>query len=1466
MFSRGPFSNVMQPGPRKKGTDWSRLFARFVTTVFAIVGLLPIVAFAALQTRVVRDKISTEIDRALRKEGISGSLDLSLSVWPIGVRAKDIRVDSSDPNDKEPVLTAKRAFVKPKIFALLAGEVVVDTIEVEEPTVHLVIRKGEVMNLKLPKTTPSEKSGPFHAPFRSIALTDGNVDVDIDGTRIKLRQLDVDVAADDDPKRGTTMDVKARLLGATIMRERKNAAGESVYDEDEICTLSARFRVDPTALQIHRLELKGFADFDSSKTPMTCEKPSEQAIPVSIGARKLRIDLSHPSGVPSILGEVEGNVPIKLASRFVPGMPDTDGSVGLAGNLHFEPGMKLPEFEGKIEGGHIRLEQYRFADKLKLNVKVGKNGVEVSDGTIVIGDGKVHLTNVSVDPNNPSIPLKAKVDLENIDFPALMRDLGVSDHAHVAWMIHEGHITTFSGTINPLKLEGELNAKMGGFAVYDVGYDNPAKTRVIGFKEGTLQAKAVVKPGALEFHNVNIKLPTSHIDNGFVHLGFDNTLRVSVPKAVIDLKEIGPLASLELAGLAETSVEVTGVYNDPRVEADASIKNFVMSDMPLGDITAAHASLNGLVLSLTGVKAQKGKSVYEMSTAKLDFGSGAAMLMDGAIQSKSFAYKDFLSLFRMENDPRFQDIDATLAINARLHANMGGKEDRCGSGYIDIDARAHLKNIVLFDEKFEDGEIDLDYEWDDRLAGIYGARVDVRTAALRKAKASGGNYVGNILASATIDHGALHGSATLQGVPISELQTVQASLPKIAPDINGSLSGIVHVSGTVDNYTINADTDVTALDIRGAKFGSSKIHLRTDTKPSTQKPIGKTRCGNPLFAAFDEAAYLRDTSSQGSHTINGELLGDQIRLKNFALSRQQNMRISGEIELNRLGLGDLAKMKLAGSGSVSQGPSRGFVTGKIVIEEAYRNNLSLAKGSMTLNGFDFERDALRVALKSEGVTISMRDDAVTLPSLAIGLANGGLTATVRAQGSVKKLSGIPELDLHANLDPIDLGALVGIVPRIEKANGTLSGSIDLGGSAILPKISGGLEVTKGELLVRGLPAPVTDLEAKITLGATEVRLAKLQARFAGGTLNARGGIPIRGTSIGAGDIQVSLRDLTPSLQDGMAVTLDSDLRIQLAPPDFGDSTKKTLPHVTGEVLVKSFAYTRPFGFSVNELGRTKRTEVEVYDPALDSMTMDIRVRSLQPLEIRNNLADLQIKIDPAGLVISGTNQRTGLRGNLDVEKGGKFNFLSHAFSIKQGSVRFDDATRINPNFDVLAETEYKRLGAGANTASTTQNSRVAGQWRIGLHAYGDLDNIRIDKTSDPPLSDEDITLLLILGLTRAELSQFQPGDLISAATSVSGVDRAVKTAVNIIDDFRVSGGYSARTGKTVPQVTVGKRLSENVNASVTAALAEDQDLRGLIEWRLNQNVGLQLSYDKNGVSTTSVGNVGTDLSWRIEIK
>ena len=266
------------------------------------------------------------------------------------------------------------------------------------------------------------------------------------------------------------------------------------------------------------------------------------------------------------------------------------------------------------------------------------------------------------------------------------------------------------------------------------------------------------------------------------------------------------------------------------------------------------------------------------------------------------------------------------------------------------------------------------------------------------------------------------------------------------------------------------------------------------------------------------------------------------------------------------------------------------------------------------------------------------------------------------------------------------------------------------------------------------------------------------------------------------------------------------------------------------------------------------------------------------MKLTNNLIDAELEMDPEGLVLSGTDQRYGLRGAVRVRPGGRLRLRRSVFEVRDGRVRFDDGTLIAPEVDLTAVTQYRRSGEagiesqGAELESTTSLS-AGGRWLVTLHARGDAEDLRIALTSEPALAQEDLFLLLTVGLTRAELEQARAATLggsvaLEAVSALSGADEAVTRVLPVIDDFRFGSAYSPSTGKTEPTVSIGKRLTDTIRANVTSGITGDtQEVRSNLEWRLSDSLSIEGSYDNvNDLAGSSLGNVGADVRWRLEFE
>jgi translocation and assembly module TamB len=1489
--------------PRRNGRrDWMRVIARGLCVALAFVGVIPFATALVVRSTWARAWAASGTERALRERGIVAIYDLTLRAWPLAVELTNVRVESSDSGPR--ALECDRVRIRPRLFALLAGKISIDQVELDQPRVRLVIRRGTLANLALTRSAPSD-GGRFHVPFSTFVVTDGSLDLDVDGVTGHASSLDLDVNAQDDPTAGATFEIALRLGRADVHRSRLRADGSLATDDDALCSIEGRVSLQGATVLVRRLEAVGSADLDAA--PGTTP---ECGLPVG-DKRRVELSLGHVHAVfpqgegdwPEVDGHVGLRAPLALAERAA-SLPETDGWIRFDADIRYGRDTILPEVSGTLEAHDVRLARYAFADELHSELTIRRNLVESPKTTVRLAGGTVTLSNTVIDPLGGGGRLeKTTLDASGIDFTALLRALGVHPNAHVSWDVREVHAPLIAGTFKPLKLDGDFTAKTYSFGVFDRPAEDRTRQQLFGFSEAQIAAHLGLRPDAVKFMDVRATLPHSRLDGGFVSLGFDDDLRVDAPHISADLDDLSPIGSVPLHGQLQASARIGGLFKRPQPEADIqAIGAFAVADVAFGDVSAGHVKVDVVdkEVEITGIRAKRRASTYEVPTAKLRFRGERGFVVDGVGLSEGFGVRDLLSMFALDEDPRFDGLDATVATRADVHVALGGPEDACGGGYLAIDAKGHLTDVVAYGERFAQGDADVSLRWFDRQQGIAGADIDLRSFVLDKIRPPAGKRAGatgTVLGSASLRRGgALAANVMVEGLPLARID----ALGTFAQQLEGSVSGVAQVTGNLDDFLPGAGfvartgLDIAGTRVRNVALAGSHLDVRVTHHLSQEKhAFARTLCGAPVGRPFDKAAYLADTSSRGEWTIDGDLFGGAAHLRDVVVSRAKSPKVSGRVSLRGLDLGILARI-FAGHDSDSADanalptslPLGGQLWGELIADEIPVDHPSKSRVRLFLGPTVVSRGRQKLTLEPPRDPLALADDTLTVPPLKVTLDTpDGFRGGFAVTGTVAKATTDPTLALDARLEPVDLAVLQRIVPKIDRASGTVVGNVRLTGRAAAPTLAGELHATAEAIDVHGLPGAITDLRLDARATSTELAFSGTGS-FAGGAIELHGTMPLRGLELGTLDSHVVARDVRLVPAEGITVTANADLDVIYALKG-GGGEGAPLPRVTGDVTISSLNYSRPIALTSDlaQLGtRAKRTEVDTYDPSQDFVTFDLRVRSRAPFVIKNNLVEALLGLDSGTLDVTGTNQRIGLRGALRTLPGGRIHFQQSDFEVRQGLIRFDDPTRLAPRVDVTAVTEYRRytdtnatagagVGTGAGTTAASAGSTRGGSlWRITLHAYGDADNLRMDMSSEPTLSQEDIVLLLTVGMTRAELDQLQASSLgaslaLNYLGATSGADRAVKQAIPIIDDFRFGSAYSTVTGKTEPQLTVGKRLTNDIRASVTAGLSEDRELRSNIEWRLNNRLSVQGSYDNiNDASSSTLGNLGIDLRWRLEFE
>lgn len=1404
---------------------------------------------------------ANETSRLLMQQlGLSATFHVELSLIPLRLQILDLEVrDRATP---EPAIHAESVVVAPRFFSLLAGRIDVGDIEVENAAVRLDVQQGVVQNIAL---RIPDREGPSseleRSPFRTLAITNANLDLHVDDKHVSVEGLDLDAIAE----RDLTFDVALRVSGAELNSKRALPNGppnqqDWAFDDDRLCSLELRARVDERSVDVRRFSLTAALDTEaSSDLGAQCDGLPEHLLAIRL-ARFSVTNLERK--LPTLRGDAMIKVPLMGLDRIAPGLHG-EGWAGFSGSVAYGSEMRLPELNGKLNGERMKVAGYKIADYLSAEVLISRDVVFVPNMTAGWGNGHAEIEQLQVAPFVEKMPLEiGHISTRGVDLPGVLREILMTEHSWVDWNFGETEIDRVRGTVWPFFIDGGVEGHTRDFVVWDRGFDDPARRRMFGIPAANVKGRFRAHTRSLDFYDCDLRFGTSQVPVELVSIGFfpnELTVRTRPAGADIDLRELGPIADVVLGGKSHLFVDLHGPMTHPILKGTLSAEELSIADFSAGNVEKSAVHFEPLFLEFSDLVGNKGAMDYHLPRARLSFDGPAAVEFTGDVSSSNFLLSEFLNVFHFDEDPRFTALTAAGKVNGRVRYLLGGPEDRCGQGRLLVHGSAQLSSARLLDEEFSSGQGNFGLDWTDIEAGLTGLSLDIQGATLRKGS-------GSLFGSISVHPGGeLSGDVIGTKIPLARLNL----LPDELKAFDGTLTGSAQLSGTLQALLIDSEVSLSAVKLGQGTLPPSQlsVHLARDAAPASK--ARQTRCGHPVFDAQASAAGSR----AGELKIVGQLFGSTVMLNDITLIQQKDPVVTGEIVFKGVDLDQLD--------ALTRGPgqpprvSDGQLDGKLILEEFQVNAPFSSRGLLQLDHVELTSSEIDFSLAQGPLVVRVSERLLKSENFAIeARAKSGQSGILDAEFT---LDSARQLVASLRLRPTNLAVLAAATPMIERADGLLTLAMDVRGPLREPVVRGDVEVQAGLLKFSGLPDPVEDLNLHAALDREGIHLDRGSARFAGGEVTFKGELPVNDWALGQLELGVSARGVHYKSPDEVQVALDAELKV-LALRSQGAQAQ--LPSVSGTVDILSADYRKPMSLTADISTLTTRgekTEISGYDTEKDNVELDLLIRSSRALTVRNELVQATLLLDPSGLRLSGTDQRLGAVGTVEVQDGGRIFLRRNEFEVTTGLVRFNDPTRLRPEVDVSAVTEYRRYntlsgapgqsGQNDSTASTVGS----GNWRISMRAYGPPDNLKVDLTSDPPLGQDDIFLLLTVGLTRTELDQSRNSGVgssvaLEALGTLSGAESAV-TDVVPVDEFRFGSTYSSRSGRTEPTVTIGKRLSDRIRASVTTSLSETSEIRSNVEYRATQNVSVEGSFDNaRNVASAAGGNLGGDVRWRIEFR
>jgi translocation and assembly module TamB len=498
------------------------------------------------------------------------------------------------------------------------------------------------------------------------------------------------------------------------------------------------------------------------------------------------------------------------------------------------------------------------------------------------------------------------------------------------------------------------------------------------------------------------------------------------------------------------------------------------------------------------------------------------------------------------------------------------------------------------------------------------------------------------------------------------------------------------------------------------------------------------------------------------------------------------------------------------------------------------------KGHAEMEG---NRYNMRVSANISNLTISLFDYNFSNDSdIKVQINNGKIsfpTFSIRSSGtsSVKVSGGLEvgkeyslRFEGRSSLSPFKI-----LFKRVEHLAGEADFACSILGKWENPDIKGDLTVSNASLGLKGNSLRISSINGSASIEEDKLLVKKLSGKVGGGKINVSGLLQTKGFHIKRFSFESSL--------DNIAAPFAKD-----SPFNFhGNLVYKGTPEaqaISGDIKIKSAKYRERIEWKSWLLKTIPKEKPRAGLSGAEKAELNINISGDENIYIDNNIARMPVRVD---LIVKGTVSQPILFGRLE-SKEGIFYFRNNEFRIIHASADFTDPNRLNPVFEIMAETSIKG-------------------YTVKLNLEGQLEHFDLNLSSNPPLEDTDILSLLTIGYIEKESKGLKGGISTGAAASfMAGTleevfDERLKTVTGL-DRIQVGSHISKTTGSVEPQVTVSKRLLgdkvfvtySNVFGSTTTG---EQILK--IEYFLDRNISLI------GVSDER-GSVGGDIKFRFEFK
>ncbi len=466
------------------------------------------------------------------------------------------------------------------------------------------------------------------------------------------------------------------------------------------------------------------------------------------------------------------------------------------------------------------------------------------------------------------------------------------------------------------------------------------------------------------------------------------------------------------------------------------------------------------------------------------------------------------------------------------------------------------------------------------------------------------------------------------------------------------------------------------------------------------------------------------------------------------------------------------------------------------------------------------------------------------------------------EGTALELSG--SVNLHERRIALDASgdanlAILQAFYRTIRSAGNASLHATVTGPLDKPVFSGDAAIANGRLRYAALPHSLQDVNGRFLFDAQGVRIVSAVAQLGGGPVKFGGRIGLSGYGIGEVDLTADGEQMHIRYPEGFRSTIDAALTLR------GNPTALVLG---GSVIIKDGVYTKRFEPTVDIFSLASGGGAlpgGASETAALPVRFNVKIQAPGTLRLDNNLARM---VSRADLTLNGTYDNPVIFGRADIERGEIF-FEGNRYRVTRGTIDFQNPARIQPFFDLEAETRIHVLAdPKSNTASGAET------YRITVAVSGTLDGrMNFEANSDPPLPTVSIISLMFGQSSGADLAdpeflrlrpdaatqseeQLLKAGLLRVLTGglTGSVSRAVEQSLGL-DTVQITP--SLGTSSTDPltptmRLILGKRISNRAYLTYSQALGTTTNGDRVIILEYDQSDRIGYVFTQNGDRTFAI--------------